>query len=84
MGFLSGDDDNQPSQSEQLLNQQIQQNRAELERKKQDLYKTRLDIIKGQGGQNWTPEEPHAVGNGKAPDRNKLIEKVFGSLAGKI
>jgi hypothetical protein len=51
MGFLS--DDN--SDANDLAQEQFAQNQAELERKKRDLYKTRLDIIKGQGAQQWTP-----------------------------
>jgi hypothetical protein len=65
MGIFGGDEDNKPSQSEMLLNRQLSENRAELERKKQDLYRTRLDIIKGQGGQQWTPEQPHARGRSR-------------------
>lgn len=29
---------------------------AEIERRKQSLFQTRLDIIKGQGQQSWTPK----------------------------
>ncbi len=58
MGFLSDNDNN----SSDIVEQQYEQNRAELERKKQDLYKTRLDIIKSQGGQQWAPEKG-GIGN---------------------
>jgi hypothetical protein len=31
-------------------------NQAEIEKKRKDLYQQRLDIIKGQAGQVWTPK----------------------------
>jgi hypothetical protein len=71
MGFFGGDNDSQPSQAEQLAEEQLQMNKAELENKKQSLYQTRLDIIKGQGGQTWTPDmnkrAPTKAGGGKFP-----------------
>ncbi len=54
MGLFGGDDPNQ--QANDLTNQQIQQNQAEIENKRQSLYKERLDIVKGQGMQSWSPE----------------------------
>lgn len=60
MGFLGGDN----SQAEDLANQQLALNKAELEAKKQNLYQTRLDIIKGQGGEIWTPDR-----NKRAPTK---------------
>lgn len=73
MGFFGGDNDNDsPGQShaEQLADQQLQMNKAELENKKQNLYDTRLDIIKGQGGESWVP------------DRNKRARPPGGSGGG--
>lgn len=55
MGFLGGDNESN-DEGNALLNEQIQTNRAELEAKRQNLYQTRLDIIKGQGAENWTPD----------------------------
>jgi hypothetical protein len=55
MGFLGGD--NEPSRGEQLADEQLQMNKAELEAKKESLYQTRLDIIKGQGAQQWEPDK---------------------------
>lgn len=55
MGFLGGD--NEPSRGEQIADEQLQENKAELEAKKQSLYQTRLDIIKGQGSQTWEPNK---------------------------
>jgi hypothetical protein len=51
MGFMS--DNQEISESEALMNEQIRNNKVELEAKKQSLFQTRLDIIKGQGGQLW-------------------------------
>lgn len=58
MGFFGGDDDSSPgqSQADELASEQLMQNKAELEAKKQNLYETRIDIIKGQGGQSWVPD----------------------------
>jgi hypothetical protein len=60
MGFFGGDD---KSDSEKLMEEQFNLNRQELELKKANLYKTRLEIIKGQGAQQWTPDY------GKRPSR---------------
>jgi|GEM_PF-5580117 hypothetical protein len=64
MGFFGGDNDNDDgqSQADQLASEQLSMNKAELEAKKQSLYQTRLDIIKGEGRQVWTPDY-----NAKAP-----------------
>jgi hypothetical protein len=73
MGFLDSDN------SSDIANEQYQQQQAELERKKADLYKTRLDIIKSQGGQQWTPDvmggNNQAVGYG--PNANPVPGKGF-------
>lgn len=52
MGLFGGDDD--PNQrTNDLMEQQIRENQAELEAKRQNLYREKLDIIKGQGAQTW-------------------------------
>lgn len=59
MGFFGGDNDNDSdgqSQADQIANEQYQANQMELEAKKQSLYQTRLDIIKSQGSEQWTPD----------------------------
>ncbi len=61
MGFFggggnSGAQDTQRAQSDALVDQQFKQNQADIETKKRNLYQERLDIIKSQGGQNWTPK----------------------------
>jgi hypothetical protein len=62
MGFFGGDDDQ--SESERLMQEQIQQNKEELELKRKNLYEERLEIIKGQGGQSWTPTVSSASSSG--------------------
>lgn len=57
MGFLGGDNDSRNDDANQLADKQFQQNQAELEAKKQDLYQTKLDIAKSQGGQSWVPNK---------------------------
>lgn len=56
MGFLGGDNDNGNDRGSQLLDEQLRLNQAELEAKRQNLFQTRLDIIKGQGAESWTPD----------------------------
>jgi hypothetical protein len=61
MGFFggggnSGAQDTAQAESNALIDQQFKQNQAEIEQKKRDLYSQRLDIIKSQGGQVWTPK----------------------------
>lgn len=61
MGFFggggnSGAQDTAQAQSNALIDQQFKTNQAEIEQKKRDLYTQRLDIIKSQGGQQWTPK----------------------------
>ena len=43
------------SPTDMLIEQQYKQNQAEIESKKRDIYQQRLDIIKSQGAQSWTP-----------------------------
>jgi len=47
--------DQQDSSTEEAINAQLAQTKAELEQKKQSLFETRFNIIKAQGGQGWTP-----------------------------
>ena len=61
MGFFagggnSGAQDAERNASNALIDQQFRQNQAEIETKKKDLYQQRLDIIKSQGNQSWTPK----------------------------
>lgn len=58
MGFLGGD--NEPSTGERLIDEEIANSKAETEAKKQSLYATRLDIIKGQGSEKWAADRSSA------------------------
>lgn len=56
MGFLDDTNDTvENNRGNELINSQIESNKAELEAKKQSLIQTRLDIAKSQGGQSWSP-----------------------------
>jgi hypothetical protein len=57
MGFLGGDNDTpRTSPAEDRIDQQYQENEQELAVKKANLFRTRFDIIKSQGAQQWTPD----------------------------
>lgn len=56
MGFFGGGGNNNEGGANDTLNQQLSQNAAELESKRMNLYKQRLDIIKSQGVQSWSPD----------------------------
>lgn len=75
MGFLGGDNEPQSNGTDPLLDEQIRQNKAELEDKRQSLFKTRLELIKGQGAQSFDPGNPDLIRNlgipGKPTERNK-------------
>lgn len=56
MGFFGGGGNSgAQSESDKLITETWKQNQAEIEQKKKSLYQERLDIIKSQGGQQWTP-----------------------------
>jgi hypothetical protein len=59
MGLFGGDDE--PSDSERLMEEQYNLNRQELELKKANLYRTKLEIIKGQGAEQWTPDRSAGI-----------------------
>jgi|HubBroStandDraft_6_1064221.scaffolds.fasta_scaffold22339_5 hypothetical protein len=71
MGFFGGGGNDQYDRVAELQEEQIRNNKAELEAKKQSLYQTRLDIIKGQGAQSWTPN----MGT-KAPSNSRANEAL--------
>lgn len=54
-GFGSDDDDIDEAQRQQtaLMNQQIEESKAELSRKRSDIYNRALNIKKSQGGEIW-------------------------------
>ena len=59
MGFLGGD--SEPSNGERLIDEELANSKAEMEAKKQSLYATRLDIIKGQGSEQWSADRTSAA-----------------------
>lgn len=83
MGFLGGD--NEPSRGEELASEQIEANKQELANKKQSLYQTRLDIIKSQGRESWTPnyKRPPTMGKKKGNSANAFPFGGDGSLLGQ-
>ena len=56
MGFFGGDKDNKPSATDEIIEKQFKQNQAEIEQKRKALTQQRLDVIKSQGAQIWTPK----------------------------
>lgn len=59
MGFFGGGGNSGAqgqSASDAIIDQQFKQNQLEMEQKRKGLYQERLDIIKSQGGQVWTPK----------------------------
>lgn len=57
MGLFGGNDDNGGNdRSNQLLDEQLTQNKAELEQKRQSLVDQRMAIVKSQGGEVWAPD----------------------------
>lgn len=60
--FDSGNNANDAAdRSNQLMEQQLRQNQAELEQKRQSLYRERLDIIKSQGAQQFIADRSSPV-----------------------
>lgn len=53
MGFGTDDSDS-TNTSNAVADQQLRDNQVALDAKKQSLFQTRLDIIKSEGGQQWT------------------------------
>lgn len=85
MGFFGSDND-EPSRAEELAQQQIELNQAELEQKRQHLYQTRLDIIKGQGAQTFTPDRSSPVQGRRAGIGQNIrtgAESVFNRVMGR-
>ena len=72
LGLFGNSSESEESPGAASIDAQIRTNQAELEAKKQSLYKTRLDIIKGEGAQNWTP-------NMSSPIAPKVTRAVGGA-----
>lgn len=56
MGLFGGGNEEQ-SKNDELLEKQYNENQREIAQKKKALYDERLDIIKSQGGQSWSPKK---------------------------
>lgn len=61
MGLFGGGDDDATKDSNRLIDEQLNTNAAEIEAKRQSLYRERLDIIKGSGGQSFVPDRTSGV-----------------------
>lgn len=62
------DDSNEAAErSSALMEEQLQNNKAELEAKRRSLYETRLGIEKGMGSQQWQPDRSSLSGKPAAP-----------------
>ncbi len=55
MGNWGGNNDD--DESNQLLEQSIMENRAQIETQRKELTQRRIDIIKSQGNPVWTPQK---------------------------
>lgn len=74
MGYWGG---NNEDEQNALIEQQIQQNNAEIERERTALSERRLSIIKSQGAQSWEPSQPP-----QQPNRSEQVQKaLFGSAS---
>lgn len=60
MGFLNDDTEDQESPASTLVDQQIESDRVLLENKRQSLFQTRLDLLKSNGRESWTPDTSKA------------------------
>lgn len=62
MGMFDDDEQsNQQDDSNRLLQEEITQNKVELEQKRRSLAEERTAIIKSSGGQVWQPNKSGAV-----------------------
>lgn len=82
-GGNSGAQDDARSESDALIDQTFKQNQVDIENKKRDIYAQRLDIIKGQGGQSWTPtktgisERASTTNTSPSKGNNSASSRVF-------
>ena len=70
---LFGNSDEQ-DEANKIANEQIQQNQAELESKRANLYSAKLDIIRGQGAENWSPDRTSGASLGTPPIETSNID----------
>lgn len=80
MGFLRPHRQGGQKEANNLVNQQIQQNKIELEQRRASLYNQRLGIIKSQGMQSWGRDAQQIV-SGLPPQSQKQAAKAgFASI----
>ncbi len=81
-----GDDDGGRSPADDAVQEQISQNQAELEKKRQSLYAERLGILKTQGATSWEAPEQRAVAPsyGKPASYSALVDTALGQSRGTI
>lgn len=93
MGFFSGDNQNpEQDKANELLQEQMQQNQAELEEKRQNLMEQRIAIVRSEGGESWAPNynQAYPTFKDKSPDARSYLENFFkpkttvGQLASKV
>lgn len=85
MGDLLGDDGSSSNESDILLSEQIQQNNAELERKKKSLFAQRLSIEKTMGAEQWNKAQIDPIVDEKpkrAEPSSPLARSVYNGLTG--
>lgn len=56
MGLFGDDSNPDQDQANALAQEQIDQNKAELEQKREALVEQRMNIIHSQGAEQWTPD----------------------------
>lgn len=78
MGFFGSSDNS--DRAADLAQQQIELQQAELEQKRQNLYKTKLDIIKGQGAQSFVPDKTAGVANTSGGTVMGAVNGAFGKI----
>ncbi|MBX4189676.1 hypothetical protein KW791_00040 [Candidatus Parcubacteria bacterium] len=59
-------DEESSPRSNELVEEQITQNRAELEEKRHSLAEQRMAIVKSQGGENWVADRNASYSSGAA------------------
>lgn len=69
MGFFGDSDSSVEDQNESILDQEMRRNQAELERQRQSLFETKLDILKSQGGASFEPDRTPTF----KPPKNRMF-----------
>ena len=80
MGIFGGDASDEQQEANRLVQEQLQSSAADIEAKRQSLYQTRLDIIKGSGGQSFVPDRTVSASSragGSKNNKNNGLPDVF-------